>query len=139
MILEHIDTKIARLKKVTYIIFVLQRRNHMSVNYYYSNEEFGLRLAKLRTKKGVTAREMSLEIGQNKNYISSIEAGKNYPTMYNFFLICEYLKISPDSFFGPPDYLPILQHEFFEIMEQIPEESFEHLYHFLQSFLEHKN
>ena len=39
-------------------------------------DEFPLRLAQLRTKKGVSAREMSLAIGQNAGYINNVECGK---------------------------------------------------------------
>lgn len=62
-------------------------------------DEFALRLAQLRTKKGVSARSMSLEIGQNSGYISNIEAKKALPSMAAFFFICEYLDISPSDFF----------------------------------------
>ena len=62
-------------------------------------EEFPTRLAKLRTKKGVSSREMSLSIGQNTGYISNIECGKALPSMSVFFFICEYLQISPSDFF----------------------------------------
>ena len=62
-------------------------------------EEFPLRLAQLRTKKGVSAREMSLSISQNTGYISNIESGKALPSMAAFFFICEYLEISPSDFF----------------------------------------
>ena len=62
-------------------------------------KEFGERLAKLRIIKGVSAREMSLAIGQHHGYISSIENGFNYPAMQGFFYICEYLDITPQEFF----------------------------------------
>lgn len=62
-------------------------------------EEFPTRLAKLRSKKGVSSREMSLSIGQNTGYISNIECGKALPSMSVFFFICEYLQISPKDFF----------------------------------------
>ena len=62
-------------------------------------EEFSLRLAQLREKKGVSAREMSLSIGQNKGYINNIENGKALPSMTGFFFICEYLNITPSEFF----------------------------------------
>lgn len=39
-------------------------------------DEFSLRLAQLRNKKGVSARDMSLSIGQNHSYINNIENGK---------------------------------------------------------------
>ena len=62
-------------------------------------EEFPTRLAKIRTKKGVSSREMSLSIGQNTGYISNIECGKALPSMSVFFFMCEYLQISPSDFF----------------------------------------
>lgn len=64
----------------------------------YENE-FPIRLAQLRTKKDVSAREMSLSIGQNSGYISNIESGKALPSMSAFFFICEYLDITPSDFF----------------------------------------
>jgi len=54
-------------------------------------EGFALGLAQLRNKKGVSARDMSLSIGQNAGYINTIESGKAFPSMTVFFYICEYL------------------------------------------------
>ena len=54
----------------------------------YENE-FQTRLAQLREKKGVSARDMSLSIGQNPGYINNIETGKALPSMSGFFYICE--------------------------------------------------
>ncbi len=62
-------------------------------------DEFPARLARLRAKKGVSSRDMSLSIGQNAGYISNIECGKALPSMSVFFYICEYLNISPSNFF----------------------------------------
>lgn len=62
-------------------------------------EQFPIRLAKLRTEKGVSARDMSLSIGQNAGYINNIENGKALPSMAGFFFICEYLNITPKEFF----------------------------------------
>ena len=58
-------------------------------------EQFSKRLAELRIKKGVSARDMSLSIGQNPGYIRAIECGTTFPTMSNFFYICEYLNVTP--------------------------------------------
>ena len=57
------------------------------------------RLKELRTKKGVSARDMSLSIGQSPGYIHKIESRQNLPSMIGFFYICEYLNISPREFF----------------------------------------
>ncbi len=62
-------------------------------------QEFPVRLAMLRTKKGISARDMSLSIGQNAGYINNIETGKALPSMSAFFFICEYLDITPKDFF----------------------------------------
>lgn len=70
---------------------------------------FPQRLNELRNKKGVSARDMSLSIGQNPGYINNIESGKALPSMSSFFYICEYLKIAPQEFFdiesGDPEKL----------------------------------
>ena len=62
-------------------------------------EEFSLRLSQLRMAKGVSARDMSLSIGQSPSYINNIENGINYPSMALFFYICEYLGVTPEEFF----------------------------------------
>ena len=64
-----------------------------------NEKEFALRLAQLRDKKGVSARDMSLSMGQNPGYINNIESGKALPSMTGFFYICEYLGITPEQFF----------------------------------------
>ena len=61
-------------------------------------KEFSLRLSQLRVNKGVSAREMSLDIGQSQSYINNIETGVNFPSMTVFFYICEYLDITPMEF-----------------------------------------
>ena len=62
-------------------------------------KDFSMRLAKLRTKKNVSAREMSLSIGQNQGYINHIESGQGMPSLSGIFYICEYLGITPSQFF----------------------------------------
>lgn len=64
------------------------------------------RLASLRAAKGVSARDMSLSIGQNRNYINQIENKKMFPTMQMFFYICEYLNITPKDFFDEGNAYP---------------------------------
>ena len=62
-------------------------------------EEFIKRLVELRMNKGVSARDMSLSIGQSAGYINNIENGVNLPSMSVFFYICEYLGVTPEEFF----------------------------------------
>ena len=62
-------------------------------------QTFGQRLAQLRLNKGVSARDMSLSIGQSPGYINNIENCVSFPTMTVFFYICEYLGVTPSEFF----------------------------------------
>lgn len=100
----------------------------MNNQYELSCKEFGLRLAILRNAKGVSARQMSLDIGQNKNYINSIETGHNYPTMKNFFDICRYLCIPPCRFFQENTGMLASHEEFLNLLYQMPPHKYHHLY-----------
>lgn len=72
------------------------------------------RIAKLRTQKGVSARDMSLSLGQANNYINNIENKKSLPSMQAFFYICEYLGITPFEFFDEGNTNPEVLKEFIE-------------------------
>ena len=70
---------------------------------------FANRLIKLRMAKGVSAREMSLSLGQSEGYIAQIERKHNLPSMMVFTYICDYLGITEKDFFDDgqenPEYL----------------------------------
>lgn len=84
--------------------------------------EFALRLARLREEKKVSAREMSLAIGQNHGYINSIESGKNLPTMKGFFYICDYLGITPEEFFQEEVSYPQEVREIVPLLKKLSKE-----------------
>ena len=70
-------------------------------------EEFFVeRLSSLRNQKNVSAREMSLALGQNESYINRIENRLAFPSMQVFFYICEYLQITPQEFFDEKNPAP---------------------------------
>lgn len=62
-------------------------------------KDFSLRLSQLREERGVSARDMSLSMGQNPGYINNIESGKSMPSLSGVFYICDYLGITPSEFF----------------------------------------
>lgn len=82
-------------------------------------EEFSQRLIQLRTAKGVSARDMSLSIGQNAGYINNIESGKAMPSMACFFYICDYLKISPSQFFDTDSKNPEQLNDLIEDLKRL--------------------
>ena len=82
-------------------------------------EEFAKRLTELRINKGVSARDMSLSIGQSAGYINNIENGVNLPSMMTFFYICEYLSVEPKDFFDTKSTNPTKANELFEIAKSL--------------------
>lgn len=62
-------------------------------------EWFYNRLTQLRIQKGVSARDMSLSLGQSESYINKIENKKTLPSFTGFIYICEYFGITPKEFF----------------------------------------
>ena len=48
------------------------------------------RIAQLRMQREVSARDMSLSLGQNNSYINQIENKKALPSLQGLFYICEY-------------------------------------------------
>ena len=85
-------------------------------------EEFCRRLTQLRMNKGVSARDMSLSIGQSPNYIRGIEAGENYPSMATFFYICDYLEITPGEFFDTDSTNPTKASRLLELAKSLPDD-----------------
>lgn len=102
----------------------------------YTNKEFGLRLAMLREQRQLSARQMSLDMGQNKNYINSIESGNNYPTMGNFFDICSHLNVTPEGFFESGETPIVLNEELIDLMLQLPQKTRDNLYIMLTDLAE---
>lgn len=87
--------------------------------------DFALRLATLRTKKNVSAREMSLAIGQNPNYINHIETGNATPSLSGIFYICEYLGISISEFFDVDSQNPQKLKEIITSLKKLDDEQLE--------------
>lgn len=90
---------------------------------------FSERLAQLRMEKGVSARDMSLSLGQSESYINKIENKRTMPSMAGFFYICEYLGIEPQQFFDTETISPT---KVAEIMAEIGRLSPDKADHILQ-------
>ena len=101
-------------------------------------EEFAIRLSKLRTKKGVSARDMSLSIGQNAGYINNIETGKALPSMSGFFYICEYLGISPQEFFDIESEQPGELRELIGNLKRLDERQFRNIAEIVEALVRNK-
>ena len=95
--------------------------------YCMEKEDFIKRLIELRMNKGVSARDMSLSLGQSPSYINNIECGKNLPSMTVFFYICEYLEITPQEFFETDTKNPTKAQELLSIVKGLSKEKLDNL------------
>ena len=92
-----------------------------------TEKEFSLRIAQLREQKGVSARDMSLSMGQNPGYINNIESGKSMPSLSGIFYICEYLGIEPKDLFDLDIKSPSKANELYAIAKKLNDDQLDHL------------
>lgn len=85
------------------------------------------RIAQLRMKKGVSARDMSLSLGQSESYINTIENKKSLPSMSVFFYICEYLGVTPMEFFDQGNESPGKLRELIEDLKRLDDQALSHI------------
>lgn len=90
-------------------------------------DDFIARLTQLRLKHNVSARDMSLSLGQNSGYINNIESGKALPSMTVFFYICDYFKITPEEFFETDNPSPKEINAIVEDLKRVDSESLSHI------------
>lgn len=96
---------------------------------------FCKRLTDLRLQKGVSARDMSLSLGQSESYINRIENKQMLPSMTVFFYICDYFKIKPQDFFteNPTNSLEFI--EILKNLEKLDEKKREHVAQIIKDLL----
>ncbi|MCL1853885.1 MAG: helix-turn-helix domain-containing protein [Peptococcaceae bacterium] len=85
------------------------------------------RIVQLRVARGVSARDMSLSIGQGPAYINNIENRRTMPSMRGFFYICEYLKISPQDFFDFDSTDHAKLNDIIQDLKELPPEQLAHI------------
>ena len=95
--------------------------------YRMYEEMFKERLIKLRMQKDVSARDMSLSLGQSESYINKIETKDTLPSMTVFFYICEYFKITPKEFFDVSVENPKELNEIIENLKTLNSDQLAHI------------
>lgn len=76
---------------------------------------------------GVSARDMSLSLGQSESYINKIENKRTLPPMTGFFYICDYLDITPQEFFNTDAAAPQKSKKLLREIERLSSEQAEHI------------
>lgn len=74
------------------------------------------RYAKIRLAHNISARKLSLELGQSTEYINQIESGKNMPSVEGLLNFCNYFNISVGEFFEDKFNYPV---EYSAIIEEL--------------------
>lgn len=97
---------------------------------------FYKRLTDLRMKKGVSARDMSLSLGQSESYINKIENKRTLPSFSGFIYICEYLGVTPQEFFDVQDIHPIQSKEISNAIIKLPSEYVDHVLQIIKDLSE---
>ncbi len=83
------------------------------------------RISKLRTEKNISARDMSLSLGQSQSYISNIENMKAMPSMQMFLYICDFLRIEPKDFFTEDLTHPVIMKEAVDVFKTLSSKQLE--------------
>jgi len=96
------------------------------------------RITQLRLKAGVSARDMSLTLGQADNYINHIENKKSLPSITAFFYICEYFKITPQEFFDEGNNNPEKLNELVADLKKLDEQAFTHIAGIVKAVIKNK-
>lgn len=104
-----------------------------------NQEWFSSRLTKLRTERKLSARDLSLSLGQSPGYINKIENNRSLPSMQVFFYICEYLKITPAEFFDQEITYPLLLNETISELKKMDSNQLEHILNVLKDINAAKN
>ena len=90
-------------------------------------EWFYHRLTALRMQKGVSARDMSLSLGQSESYINKIENRRTLPSFTGFLYICEYLGITPRDFFDTNINAPSKTNDLLKAIGKLSSEQTDHI------------
>ncbi len=88
---------------------------------------FPVRITELRTQKGISARDMSLSLGQSESYINKIENRRTLPSMAGFIYICEYFGITPQDFFNTDSPAPQKSKEVVSELEKLTASQADHV------------
>ena len=99
---------------------------------------FAERIYKLRDERNISARELSIVMGQNSSYINRIENKLTLPSMQGFFSICECLDITPQEFFNIEVTQPHTLRTTIKMLRQLDEQELEAVNLMLQMLVKNK-
>ena len=113
----------------------MEALNMFDVDYeQFIRERIGI----LRVQKNVSARDMSLSIGQSENYINMIENGRSLPSMTVFLYICDYFEIEPKDFFDTGNNQPAIIKDIVEELRKLEYDQLVSILTLIKNFIKEK-
>lgn len=106
------------------------------MDYSKYTDFFHKRLSELRLQKGVSARDMSLSLGQSESYINKIENKRTLPSISGFIYICEYFGITPQEFFDYENKNPQATTEITQKIKKLSPEQAQHILNLIDDLIE---
>lgn len=85
------------------------------------------RVYELRILKNISARDMSLSLGLNRNYVNQIENRKTKPSMKGLFYMWLYLGVSPMEFFNTEKSTTLLQQKAINCIYNVSDKNLEYV------------
>lgn len=90
------------------------------------------RYAKIRLAHNISARKLSMELGQSTEYINQIESGKNMPSVEGLLNFCNYFNISVGEFFEDRFNYPVEYKSIIEELNKMDSITLKHIYELLK-------
>ncbi|MBQ8522178.1 MAG: helix-turn-helix transcriptional regulator [Clostridia bacterium] len=85
------------------------------------------RFAIIRNSNNISARKLSIEMGQGTEYINQIENGRKMPSLEGLYNFCDYFKISLSEFFDTSQMYPIQYKEIIGELNKLDLDELEHI------------
>lgn len=108
----------------------------MAYEFFDYAEWVPQRIAELRLQKGVSARDMSLSLGQSESYINKIENRRTLPSLTGLFYICDFFRITPKDFFDKEVSLLNENKELHKVIERLSPKQTEYILQLVKDLVE---
>ena len=83
------------------------------------NDFISQRIASLRLSRRISARKLSVDLGQGRNYINNIENKQSKISTDGLAAICDYFEISLSEFFDSKTEYPLQYRELIEELNKL--------------------
>jgi len=88
----------------------------------------------MELRGNMSARELSINLGLNENYINQIELGKSMPSLEVVGYICDYFQITIFDFFDIDNQYPLKTKELLEVTKSLNRDEMDSIINMIRQF-----